>query len=277
VAAIEDDSAAVALLDEADGLARLAGDPELVARVQYWLGVYRVHTGELREARARLEESLTRHREAGSLWDVARPLGYLGVLALLEGQYAVARRHLDEAQALLHEADNPAFAAIVLGYLTRLAWAEGDVAHLREWGEAWLASRRDLGDHAGAARALVILALAAWERGDVERARARLVEALHRARGRGDALTVAGACAGIAALACGAELNDAAANLATIAGRLMDGAGLPGSPADRIDHARVVALLAALPRTAAPVALPLPDRARIIDDALAVAGVLPVY
>ncbi|MBA2595523.1 MAG: hypothetical protein H0V00_02745 [Chloroflexia bacterium] len=194
----------IALLDEAEALARGTGDPPLIASVTVARGFAELHgRGDTAQATARGEESLALFEAAGVLWGISLARGLLAHAAHLQGQG-------ERAEALFVQL----------------------LADFRDHG----------GDEYIAAQTLHSLGALAQGRGDHARAVSYYGEALIRFHALGDLGSVAWCLEGVAA-AGGRDHPEQAARLFAAADTLRTAIHIPLPSPERPEYDRAVAVV----------------------------------
>ena len=110
-------------------LYRAAGDRRGAA----YLGLYNLSNialdvGDVREARALLEEAAAILRTVGDQWALSFVLNNLGSVAREEGNYALARASYAEALRTMRELGDPWWQAYFLDDVGHLCWKTGEPA-----------------------------------------------------------------------------------------------------------------------------------------------------
>jgi tetratricopeptide (TPR) repeat protein len=95
-----DDATAIPLLEQALELASEAGDPDTMAEALRHLGIAAHRTGDLDEARGRLEEATRLRRRSGQLAAAAANMIGLAYIAAAQQRTGDAQAILDEASAI---------------------------------------------------------------------------------------------------------------------------------------------------------------------------------
>jgi DNA-binding CsgD family transcriptional regulator len=98
------------------------------ANALFQLGLIALFERRFADADDLLNEALSLHREAGSANDAAYDITMLGTLAVQQGDIATARRRLAEARDLLVELDDHWGTVFLLEYAGTFAAAQGDAA-----------------------------------------------------------------------------------------------------------------------------------------------------
>jgi predicted ATPase/DNA-binding XRE family transcriptional regulator/Tfp pilus assembly protein PilF len=96
------------------------------------LGAAYWNSGDVENARAMYEESLTRYRQMDDPGNMTLPLDNLGIIAQYHEEYEAARRYQEEALALCRTYGHKNSLAHVLANMGSRAVAEGDYASARE-------------------------------------------------------------------------------------------------------------------------------------------------
>ncbi|HVC31031.1 MAG TPA: LuxR family transcriptional regulator [Steroidobacteraceae bacterium] len=159
-------------------------------------------------------------------------------VALRQGDYATARAAGEEALACVRATGEGLAIASLLGSLADVAQLEGDDLRLERLCTESLELQRKLPDRAGVARSLLGLARVALRRNDAGRAASLCAEALARS---GAGTHKPGAALGLATLASVAESQGPPAMAARMAGAadaLIEAAGFPPWPAERMEYER---------------------------------------
>lgn len=149
-------------LEEAESMARVVGDPELLAQILYRLAHLYCDLGEADVALERAEEAEHMARQTGQSWIIAEVLVYAtGFVHRMQGRSDQADAAFAEAESVARPAG--ALMALMEAHAGRamLALHRGDVAAAgRQASGAFDAACR-LGDHWYVSRALLIAAAAA--------------------------------------------------------------------------------------------------------------------
>jgi non-specific serine/threonine protein kinase len=140
-----------------------AGDWDAAERLVAGIWRFWLVRGHLTEARARLQQVLSR---PGASPRRALLLTAAGTLAHTQGDYAGARSLSEESLALARARGDEAASAGTLNDLGWLAWRQGDYPSARALSEEALALHRRLGDRRGTANALNNLGWVAHHQGD---------------------------------------------------------------------------------------------------------------
>ncbi len=147
------------------GVARAAGDRDTMASALFLLGFTAFDRGELEQARAYHQASLTLEREIGYQHGVAIELTRLGDIAVAQGNPAEAQTLGEEALAIWRDRGDAWGVAWALIQLGRAARAQGDDARAIALIRQSLASNARLGDKEIMVRAVSELAAIACDRG----------------------------------------------------------------------------------------------------------------
>ncbi|HEX6635078.1 MAG TPA: adenylate/guanylate cyclase domain-containing protein, partial [Usitatibacter sp.] len=188
--------------------AALLARPEALAqatlrrRALYEAGQLRFYSGEYREARACLEESLAIARGLGDGEAIARVLQPLGMSQLGEGDLDAARASLREALALAEAGGDTRNLAAARNALAQLHRAEGRPQLAAPLYRSVLEAAARLGDRESEAIARLNLAMVSIDAGAMAEARAMALEALRIAEAlasRSLMQSILEVCAGLAA------------------------------------------------------------------------------
>ena len=190
---------AVALIEEAIGLAGDLRLPEFVATLHAQHGIQLSLQGQHQRALAVLGQALAEAERLGWRAGVALVRGFLGLAARRRGDLDEARRQLERALVWSREADASPLAAPALAWLGFVLELQGDLAAA----------------------------------GSVHR------ESLDHARRTGDPRAVALALEGLAGVASATGDGERAALLLGAAGAMRESAGGPLPPAERVDVDRI--------------------------------------
>lgn len=135
-------------------LANAGAYPELRASALNGLGNISHLQGNLKRARASLEESLSSYRQMGLEPNMAQVLSNLGLVLRTQGEYAQARELLLESLALQRKYNNERGIAMALNNLAIVAFWYGDNAEAQHLLEESLGIVRKLNDNFGIANVL---------------------------------------------------------------------------------------------------------------------------
>lgn len=135
-------------------LAKAVAYPELRASALNGLGNISRLQGNLPQARASLEESLSIYRQMGLEPNIAQVLSNLGLVLRTQGEYAQARELLLESLALQRKYTNDRGIAMVLNNLAIVAFWYGDNGEAQHLLEESLTIVRKLEDNFGIANVL---------------------------------------------------------------------------------------------------------------------------
>lgn len=173
-------------LQQSLALSRQVGDSAQVSFDLHALGIMVMEQGNLREARALLEEALEIRRQIGG--EFVRILASLGSLWLEQGQPAEAKKYYTEALAIVratHQKSSPGLA-LALNGLGVVAHRLGEPLEARAYLEQSLEVCQAIGHTWGTAECLDRLARLTIDRGDYAHADVLLQEsaALYRQIGK---------------------------------------------------------------------------------------------
>jgi hypothetical protein len=141
-----DSSAALRHLEEAEILARRAGDRAVLGQALRMLGIWYAKAGGLAHAERLYREALTTIRDLGERWFTPRCLLALAGIAAERQAFARATRLLGAADAAIGGIGGrlyPYELAEQEGYLASARAALGDVAFDIAWAEGQALSRED--------------------------------------------------------------------------------------------------------------------------------------
>ena len=128
--------------------------------------------GDIAQARALAEQSLSLFREADDKGGIAHALNLLAIITADQGQYEHAVAHAQESLALFQAIGHKPGTGSVLNELGIIAAEQGDYARATALYEQSLAVRQDAGDIRGIAASQTNLARLAREQGHFARAAA---------------------------------------------------------------------------------------------------------
>jgi predicted ATPase len=151
--------------------------------------------GDLTQAQALFEASLTLGRQLEDPASVGLALHGVGVIAQTESDYAQAHTHFDESLRLFRELGDTEEIAWSVFHLGALAWYQGDAARATTWLEESLAYFGALGDIWSSAWSYRLLGYVARAQGDLAQATRRFQKALSLFWDLGDKSGCAGALA----------------------------------------------------------------------------------
>jgi predicted ATPase/DNA-binding CsgD family transcriptional regulator len=233
------------LLEETLAVDRRLGDKGGIAHAHYMLGLAAWDRGDLDQAAAQLEESLTLYRDVyergGCLWCHRRPwcaqsqtallLGEVAAVAGQRGEDARARPLLEEALVLLRQMGDQGGAASLLRHLGEAERRRGAAGQAVTYLVQALALFRELGAQQGVAATLLDLgdvvrrSDSASHSAALDRATECFTEALNLFRERQDQRGVASALLALAACARDRGEHERALALSEEALRLSRGLG----------------------------------------------------
>ncbi len=177
---------ALPLAEEALRLAERLGDPPLLSRAHYVIGVVHGHLGSLAAAQRHFENGLALYDAQRDRVKAAR-VGYdtgtachalLGLVLWDRGYPDEALRHAEEAIAAAGTASHPLSEAWALSHAAYLHLLRGEIALCLEWAEAALALATEQMLPHFAAYAMVCSGWALVKKGYAERGLARLRAAM---------------------------------------------------------------------------------------------------
>lgn len=192
---------------------REVGDHWGIDLALQWLGNAAVWQGETAAARRHYQAELAAARERGNRIGTARALGGLGHVAARTGDHRAARGLLEQSLAIRDEVGDRQATPLIIRLLVESCLVLGDYVAARTWLDRGLAVIHDLfGRGAGPQQALNLRLQADVARliGDGAHAGARYAAALRMYSELGDAVSVAGCVAGLAAVAAPARPERAA-------------------------------------------------------------------
>jgi predicted ATPase len=229
-------------LEQAEALARRAGDWRTTALAVNALGLLADDQGGRERAAARYEESLALYREADDRWGIALELNNLGNIAVRQGDRERGEALHIEALALFREVGDRMGSALALVSLGVVAMSRGDVERAAARFEESLALNREVGDRGGIAFAWEGLGWVALKRGEVAQAEALGREALALHWDLGDPPWIAGSLEMLASVVVVAGQGERAARLLGAATALREKVGAPLLPTGRGNVEQAVAL-----------------------------------
>ncbi|HEY0607784.1 MAG TPA: helix-turn-helix domain-containing protein [Herpetosiphonaceae bacterium] len=167
------------LLTEGLALARAAGDPWLLARVTWRLGVHYYYTGRHQDqAAGLLEESLAAARIADDRWCISNILPHLSNMAWERADYDRAGTLAEEALAMARSLGNQRGISNALNTLGRVALARRDPARAQTHLIESLGLAQSVGLTLQIALALQLLGRVALEQGADQEAQQLLSQSL---------------------------------------------------------------------------------------------------
>jgi predicted ATPase/DNA-binding SARP family transcriptional activator/Flp pilus assembly protein TadD len=172
-----DETGSISLLEESVALWRQLGDRQELARSLSLLGLNKVYTRDLAEARTLLDECVVLLREGNNRWLLMHAINNRGRLEEIEGNLAQARANLEEARSLNPGVGAEEIVASIIYRLGSVAQQEGRLEEAREQYVQSIAVSAKLpaADHTGPLRGLGQTARLG---GDYTEARARLEKCL---------------------------------------------------------------------------------------------------
>ncbi len=204
---------ASAFLEESLSLSRAAGDRFGIARALNDLSNVVSDRGDYAGAIALLEESLVLAREVGADWLVACALHNLGLTATYLAEYERASALLTEALEWWERLGDEVSRARSLSVAGMVAQQQGNIDRALVYQSESLAMRRRAGDRYGAAVSLGYLGWIALDHGEAQQAQTLFREALPLHHEAGNRKGMSRCLMGVALLAVGQGRPDAAARL----------------------------------------------------------------
>jgi predicted ATPase len=153
------------------------GDMELALRLGVAMRALWSVRGNYSEMRAFLEQALARDKGSPTAVR-AKALRAAARLAEVQGDISQAQAFSEESLTLFRQIGDQTGIALALHALADIVWVKGDLATARTQGEESLALFRELGDEDDMAELLLHLATLSIDQGEYERARALLEEGL---------------------------------------------------------------------------------------------------
>jgi predicted ATPase/class 3 adenylate cyclase len=180
--------AVIAAAQAAIELAGAAGDVAKEAAGYWQWGRALGRQGEYNTAKAQLESTLTRARDAQLRRLEADSLYYIGYICMHHGNYAEARNYYEQAQRIYQDIGDLLSEAKSINAMALLAWRQADHTWAQTYFEQAVRIFRELGDRRDESTVLNNLGMISEEQGDPIEARAFYEQALRICREIGNRL-----------------------------------------------------------------------------------------
>ena len=220
---------------------RELGDERGTAYALNNLGIAVWYQGDYSGARERFEESLAIKQKLGDERGVAYTLSNIGAVVRDMGDFDGARALHEQSLDLLRPLEDRRGIALSLEHVGQMAMLQGRYEEARSILSESLALQRELENKVGVAAALVNLGATLIRLGDYGAAREHLLESLAVRRELELKGGVAYVLEGFAELAACEEQWARAAVLTGAAARIREEIRSPLSPAERVEHERLMA------------------------------------
>jgi predicted ATPase/class 3 adenylate cyclase len=162
--------AAIAVKEEALGLAEKLGDKRDAAALHHDLGEIAATQGDLPRARTHHERALALRQELGTRWGIAHALSGLVDVSVRDGDYASARELAQEVHEFARDENNEEALIWALGMLGDIERRAGNLERARELFAEALSLSVESGDRPRVAEMLEGTAALAGDAGDPLRA-----------------------------------------------------------------------------------------------------------